>query len=173
MWRCDGDGENAGDMQSGNHLECDPIYCSDESTDEKLYCVGQSAGSVSGMNSTTPFQDALKKIHDSGRDWVSMSVGADQARSFSWIKNMTENGAWGTGGAGRVGPPTRAEFEGFAKLLGVTPDQVGRMVVMDFYGVETLGEYSPRVHRLAPLIDELSEDDADLVESMARRLTQS
>lgn len=42
MWRCDGDGENAGDMQSGNHLERDPIYCSDESTDEKLYCVGQS-----------------------------------------------------------------------------------------------------------------------------------
>lgn len=124
------------------------------------------------MTPATPFQDALKKVHDSGRDWVSMSVGADQARSFSWMKNMTENGAWGTGGAGRVGPPTKADFKGFAKLLGVTPEQVGRMVVMDFYGVETLGEYSPRVDRLAPLLDALSEDDADLIESVARRLAK-
>lgn len=103
-----------------------------------------------------------------------MSYEADRARSHSWLKNMAENGAWGIGGAGRVGPPRPEDFPGLAKLLGTTSGQVAAMVVTDFYGIDnTDGEYSARVRGLAPLIDRLSEADAELVEQTARRLGRS
>jgi hypothetical protein len=118
----------------------------------------------------TPLQDSLKQIYDSGKDWVTMSVEADRARSHSWLKNMAEQGAWGSAGAGRVGPPTPKEFVGLAKLLGTTPEQVAEMVVADFYQVDTGGGFSARVQRLAPTIDALNVDDLNLVEAVINRL---
>lgn len=99
-----------------------------------------------------------------------MSVNADQARSHSWLKNMAEQGAWGSAGSGRVGPPTPNEFPGLAKLLGTTPDAIAAMVAADFYGVDANGEYSARVQRMAPMIDSLSVDDANMVEGLVGRL---
>jgi hypothetical protein len=119
---------------------------------------------------STPLQDSLRQIHRSGKDWVTMSVEADRARSHSWLKNMAEQGAWGDAGAGRVGPPTPDQFRGLAKLLGTTPDQVAAMVCTDFYGLDTGAGYSARVQRLAPAMDGLAESDAALVESLINRL---
>lgn len=100
-----------------------------------------------------------------------MAYESDRARSHSWMKNMTEHGAWGSAGSGRVGPPTPDEFRGLAKLLGTTKEKVAEMVAADFYGVDTGAEYSSRMQSLAPLIDQLSEEDAELIEQMVRRLT--
>jgi hypothetical protein len=122
----------------------------------------------------TPFQDSLKRIHSSGKDWQDMSYLSDRARSHSWLKNMAENGAWGSAGSGRVGPPTPEEFPGLAKLLGTTTQQVAQMVVTDFYGIDaTDGDYSARMRGLAPMIDSLDDKDAELVEQTVRRLGRS
>jgi hypothetical protein len=119
---------------------------------------------------STPLQDSLRHIYESGKDWVTMSVEADRARSHSWLKNMAEQGAWGNAGAGRVGPPTPDQFSGLAKLLGTTPEQVAAMVCTDFYGIDTGAGHSARVQRLAPAIDGLREADATFVESLINRL---
>lgn len=101
-----------------------------------------------------------------------MSYESDKARSHSWFRNMVEYGAWGsiTGSGGRVGPPTPNDFPGLAKLLGTTPEQVAAMVVADFYGVDTGDGFSARMQRLAPIIDGLDEEDAELIEKTAQRL---
>lgn len=112
------------------------------------------------------------QIYRSGKDWVTMSVEADRARSHSWLKNMAENGAWGNAGSGRVGPPTPSEFDGLAKLLGTTADQVAAMVCADFYGIDTDTGYSARVMRLAPLVDDLADDDLALVDTLVQRLAR-
>ncbi|BBH16806.1 hypothetical protein Back2_10930 [Nocardioides baekrokdamisoli] len=118
----------------------------------------------------TPLQDSLKKVRASGKDWIEMSVDADRVRSHSWLKNMAERGAWGSAGAGRVGPPTPDDFGGLAKLLGTSREQVASMVCADFYGVDTGSGYSATVQRLAPTIDELDLDDVVLVEKLIARL---
>lgn len=101
-----------------------------------------------------------------------MSYESNKARSHSWFRNMVEYGAWGriTGSGGRVGPPTPGDFPGLAKLLGTTPEQVASMVVADFYGVDTGDGFSARMQRLAPIIDGLDEEDAELIEKTAQRL---
>jgi hypothetical protein len=120
----------------------------------------------------TPFRDSLSKLSTAGKDWQAMSYESDRARSHSWFRNMVEFGAWGvtTNGA-RVGPPTPEEFPGLAKLLGTTPEQVAAMIAADFYAVDTGEGYSARVQRIAPLVDGLAEADAELVETIARRLS--
>lgn len=99
-----------------------------------------------------------------------MSVKADQVRSHSWFRNMVENGPWGVGGAGRVGPPTPTEFGGLAKLLGTTPETVAELVAADFYGVDANSAYSARVKRMAPTIESLSDSDANMIEMLVSRL---
>jgi hypothetical protein len=44
------------------------------------------------------------------------------------------------------------------------------MVAADWYGVEKNIEFSAHVKRLAPNLDQLSDDDVDLVEGLIRRL---
>ncbi len=102
-----------------------------------------------------------------------MSVEADRARSHSWLKNMAEHGAWGSAGAGRVGPPTPDQFAGLAKLLGTDIERVAAMVCADFYGIDTGAGFSARVLRLAPTIDALGDDDIDLVQMVITRLGAS
>lgn len=85
---------------------------------------------------------------------------------------MAEHGAWGRGGAGRVGPPTPDQFPGLARLLGTSEDQIAAMVVADFYKVDTGNEFSARVRRLAPKLENLAEDDADMVEELVARLSR-
>jgi hypothetical protein len=118
-----------------------------------------------------PFRDSLIKLSAAGKDWQAMSYESNKARSHSWFRNMVEYGAWGvTSNRARVGPPTPDEFEGLAKLLGTTSEQVASMVVSDFYRVDTGNGFSARMQRLSPIVDSLAEADAELIENTARRL---
>ena len=46
------------------------------------------------------------------------------------------------------------------------------MIAVDWYGVGSQLGLTARVRQLGPVLDELSEADADLVEQLARRLGQ-
>ena len=73
---------------------------------------------------------------------------------------------------GRVGPPDREALGGIAKLFGTSPERVAEMVAADWYGVRTEIDVSDRVLNLSHILDALSDDDAKLVESIARRLAE-
>ncbi|MEV0344010.1 hypothetical protein AB0H49_33875 [Nocardia sp. NPDC050713] len=105
-------------------------------------------------------------------DYQDMAHACDRARSHAWWRNLVEHGAWG-GIAGRVGPPDPDALDGIARMFGTTPEQVGVMIAADWYGVHQDEQISSRVRQLAAVIDELTEEDADLVESLARRLGDS
>ena len=117
--------------------------------------------------SATPFRDTAKKISGT-QDYYEMAVGSKRARSHGWWKNLIENGAWG--GESRVGPPTPEALPGIARLFGTTKEQVAAMIAADWYGVQPDVELSARVLRMSPLLDELQESDAELLEQLARRL---
>jgi hypothetical protein len=55
-------------------------------------------------------------------------------------------------------------------FFGTTEDQVSAMIAADWYGVHPDAEISARALRLSPALDSLSEADAELVETLARRL---
>ncbi len=99
-----------------------------------------------------------------------MSVNSDRARSHGWWRNLVEHGAWGGPGATRVGPPDREALPGIAALFGTSEEQVAKMVAADWYDVEGDGQLSPWTLRLAPVLERLSESDAELVETLVRRL---
>jgi hypothetical protein len=71
-----------------------------------------------------------------------------------------------------VGPPDREALDGIAKLFGTSPERVAEMVAADWYGVRAKSEMSDRVLNLSHLIEALSDDDAKLIESIVRRLTE-
>jgi len=116
-----------------------------------------------------PFREAARRIAVSGKDYISMSVLSDRARSHGWWRNVVEYGPWQGPGETRVGPPTPEAVHGIAKLFGTTPERVSEMIAADWYGVEKNSEFSARVKKLAPNIDLLDEADAELVDQMIRR----
>jgi hypothetical protein len=103
-------------------------------------------------------------------DFLDMSVGSDRARSHGWWRNIVEWGAWNGPGSGRVGPPDPEALPGIAKLFQTTEEQVAAMVAADWYGVHPDTEASARALSLSPTLDKLDEADADLLETLARRL---
>ncbi|GAA3461049.1 hypothetical protein GCM10018963_30620 [Saccharothrix longispora] len=103
-------------------------------------------------------------------DYISMSIGCDRVRSHGWWRNVVVFGAWSGPGESRVAPPPPEAMTGIAKLFGTTEEHVKAMVAEDWYGVAPASGPSGRVQRLALLIDRLSEPDADLVESILRRI---
>jgi len=121
--------------------------------------------------SETPFHDHATKIAEK-TDFVGMQYGSDNARSHSWWRNLVEYGAWQGPGETRVGPPTPEALAGIAKLFGTSREQVAAMIAADWYGVHQNTDVSARVRRLAPTLDDLTDADADLIESIARRLAQ-
>ncbi|MGW2645030.1 hypothetical protein ACWC2T_08920 [Streptomyces sp. NPDC001393] len=121
---------------------------------------------------SSPFRDTARTIARK-KDYISMSVECDRARSHSWWKNIAECGAWGvTSGGARVGPPTPDEFPGIAKLFGTTVEQVAAMVAADWYGQEPHGGVSPRVMNLAPLLDQLTPEQADALGLIVRSMVE-
>ncbi len=100
-----------------------------------------------------------------------MSVGSDRVRSHGWWRNVVHYGAWNGPGDARVGPPTPEAVDGIAKLFGLDKSHVNAMIAEDWYGVAPTSGPSARVQRLAPLIDKLSEQDADLIEAIIRRIS--
>ncbi|WP_128558270.1 hypothetical protein [Streptomyces triticagri] len=121
--------------------------------------------------SSTPFRDTATKVARTS-DYITMSVNCDRVRSHSWWKNVVEYGAWEGPGGARVGPPTPEAIDGIAKLFNTTADQVAVMVAADWYGVETDTHLSARMLSLTPVLDSLDEEDAELVETLARRLAR-
>lgn len=101
-----------------------------------------------------------------------MSVECDRVRSHSWWRNLVEYGAW-SGPNARVGPPTPDEFDGIAKLFRTTREQVAAMIAADWYGIQPDERFSTRVMNLAPLLDQLTEEQADalsvIIQAMAPR----
>jgi hypothetical protein len=121
--------------------------------------------------STTPFRDTASKIARN-MDYLDMSVASKRARSHGWWRNVVEYGAWEGPGNNRVGPPTPDALAGIAALFGTSEEQVSAMIAADWYGVHPDTEVSARALRLSPVLDTLSEHDAELVEALARRLAQ-
>lgn len=122
--------------------------------------------------SETPFWDRAKEIART-KDFVNMDAESGRARSHGWWRRLVEYGPWGQAfRSGRVGPPDREALPGIAKLFGTTPERVAEMVAADWYGVNTDAEVSARVLNLSHILDSLSDDDAKLVESLARRLAE-
>ncbi|WAH99762.1 hypothetical protein [Arthrobacter sp. MMS18-M83] len=99
-----------------------------------------------------------------------MAHESERARSHGWWRNLVEYGAWNGPGSNRVAPPDPQAIPGIAKLFGTTEEQVRAMVAADWYHVYPDTEISARVQRLAPLLDRLTDDDADLAEKLVRRL---
>src|SRR2546429_7152870 len=99
-----------------------------------------------------------------------MSVDSERARSHAWWKNLVDHGAWG-GYSGRVAPPDREALPGIAKLFGTTEEQGAAMVAADWYGVVPDAPPSARVTRLAPPLDALDADDAEIVSKLVQRLS--
>ena len=106
------------------------------------------------------------------KDYLTMSVECDRARSHGWWKNLVEYGAWRGPGATRVGPPDPEALPGIAKLFGTTVEQVATMVAADWYEVHPDTAISARALRLGPTLDDLAEADAELVETLAKRLAR-
>lgn len=102
-------------------------------------------------------------------DYISMQVGCDRARSHSWWRNVVEHGPW-KGQQARTAPPTPDEWPGIAKLFGTTEDQVCEMIAADWFGVRPGTEVSARVMKLAPLLDELTETEAEAVGVVVRSM---
>jgi hypothetical protein len=120
----------------------------------------------------TPFQETAQQIARN-KSYVVMSADSGEARSHGWWKNLVEKGAWGSAGAGRVGPPDDKAIAGIAKLFGTSEEQVAAMIAADWYGVHGDADLSPRVQRLAPALDNLDQHDFDLVESLIDRLNKA
>jgi hypothetical protein len=100
-----------------------------------------------------------------------MDAESGRARSHGWWRRLVEHGPWGVGySTGRVGPPDREALDGIAKLFGTSPTRVAEMVAADWYDVRTEMEVSDRVLNLSHVLDALSDEDAKLVELVARRL---
>jgi hypothetical protein len=117
----------------------------------------------------TPFRDTATKIART-KNYVAMSYESGQVRSHGWWKNVVDYGPWKGPNGTRVGPPDPEALGGIAQLFGTSPDEVAAMVAVDWYGVHRDVDMSARAQRLAPILDELSESDADLVEALAQRL---
>ncbi|MFJ4469179.1 hypothetical protein ACIP2X_17025 [Streptomyces sp. NPDC089424] len=110
---------------------------------------------------STPFRDRVLELHKSMR-YTDMAQACDKVRQESWW-NEVANGK-------DVGPPYRdRDIDGIAKLFQTTADQVRAMVAEQWLGVAP-AHLSDRVKRLAPQIDSLDGDDAELVEAFTDRL---
>jgi hypothetical protein len=118
----------------------------------------------------TPFRDTAATLART-KGYLRMQIGCDQVRSHTWWKRLVEDGPWGgRAGYGRVTPPERDIIEPIAKLFGTTSERVAEMIAADWYGVNTQVGVSNRIRNLSHLLDALNENDASLIEAIARRL---
>lgn len=123
--------------------------------------------------SSTPFWDKTKQVAGS-MDYTAMQVYSDNALSHGWWRRMVQYGPWGEGGGtGRVNPPSPERLAGIAKLFGTTEERVAEMIAEDWYGVHAGADVSARVVNFGHLIDDLTDEDVELVESLLRRLALS
>ncbi|MER6530594.1 hypothetical protein [Streptomyces sp. NPDC001508] len=71
----------------------------------------------------------------------------------------------------RFNPPPPKDLPGIAKLFGTTEEQVAAMIANEFYGITRFpNPRSERERRFAEDLNALSEEDADLVLRLVKRL---
>jgi hypothetical protein len=85
---------------------------------------------------------------------------------------LITDGPWEGSSGDNLLPPRHDKLKGIAELFGTTTERVARMISADWYGVTPRSLVSDRVKKLIPLIDGLSDEDALLVESLLRRLSE-
>src|SRR5580693_3377266 len=119
----------------------------------------------------TPFREIAAALARN-KGYLRMQIECDEVRSHTWWKRLVEDGPWGgRHGYGRVTPPERDIIEPSAKMFGTTSERVAEMIAADWYGVSSEVGVSDRTRNLSHLLDALNEDDASLIEAIARRLT--
>jgi hypothetical protein len=70
-------------------------------------------------------------------------------------------------------PPPPKDLPGIAKLFSATKEQVAAMIAHEFYGITRFPNLrSKRERRFAEDLNALSAEDADLVLSLVKRLSQ-
>jgi hypothetical protein len=114
-----------------------------------------------------PFRHAVRELH--GRyTYSQICERAGWTRKESWWNNLVLYGPWGDGP--RMFPPDPYAFEGMAALFGVTQQELCEMIAADWYGVYPPPGVSERVQRMQKAINDLTAEDATMVEAMIRRL---
>lgn len=103
-------------------------------------------------------------LHWLGKTYQQMEAETQRVRSFTWFYNVAI-GQY-------VRPPKVEEFDRFAALFGVTPEQVGLWVAEEWFGI-THHDVSSRVRALEPVLDALTDEDAEMIEKLARRLADA
>ncbi|MEV1245717.1 hypothetical protein [Nonomuraea sp. NPDC049750] len=125
------------------------------------------------MNTATPFRDKVLRLRQDGLSYVDMHRESLGVRSDSWWNAIALHGAWGGGPSARVGPPAPEVFDGIAHLFKVTREEVQAMIAADWYGTHSQQQTSAAVQRLQAPLNQLSDEDLNLVESLVRRLADA
>ena len=112
-----------------------------------------------------PFSQRLEEIKTQrGYRYSDLESEAGRARSSAWFNSLLNSSRpW------RVGPPSNDTIESLAELLETTEEHVRRMIAEEWYGVAQ-AKQSTRVAGLAQRLDQLSSEDARLVEEIIQRL---
>jgi hypothetical protein len=114
-----------------------------------------------------PFSARLHNIRIKNRlRYSDMAARSSDARSSAWFNKLLNwSHPWVNS------PPTRDTFSRLADLLETSEEHVREMIAEEWYGVKS-SEVSPRVRRLSARIDELSDEDAELLERFLNRFHQ-
>ncbi|MFD0001386.1 hypothetical protein ACFVJ4_03040 [Streptomyces sp. NPDC127178] len=98
--------------------------------------------------------------------YEQMAEESGGTRSASWWRHVQLEQS------DRFNPPPPKDLPGVAKLFGATEEQVAAMIAHEFYGVTRFpNPRSERERRFAEDLNALSEEDADLVLRLVKRLS--
>lgn len=115
-----------------------------------------------------PFTDRLNSIRQDNRyRYADLEAKSDRVRSTAWFNNLINGGTWA------VSPPPRDTWSGLASLLETSVDDVRRIVAEEWFEVPPPEKMSSRVAALRSRLDDLSDEDAGLVEALVQRLTMT
>lgn len=119
---------------------------------------------VSSIFMGKPFSDTVRKLNQSGMRYYDMQRESNEARSSAWWNQLAN-------GYRDIKPPTE-QLDDIAEMMGVTERRVREMIAEEWYDIRPGDVISERVRHLASAIDELTDEDAQLVEQLIHRLRQ-
>ncbi|MFE1285977.1 hypothetical protein [Streptomyces sp. NPDC058751] len=112
----------------------------------------------------TPFTSRVQHLFK----YITYEQMCDQSggtRSASWWRHVQLEHT------DLYNPPPPKDIPGIARLFGATEEQVAGMIAREFYGVSRYPNLrSERERHFAPYLNALSEEDADLVLDLVKRL---
>ncbi|MFJ4060702.1 hypothetical protein [Streptomyces albogriseolus] len=99
--------------------------------------------------------------------YEQMAEESGGTRSASWWRHVQLEQT------DRFNPPPPKDLPGIAKLFGGTEKQVAAMIAHEFYGVTRFPDLrSEQERRFAKDLNTLSEEDADLVLEIVKRMNR-